>query len=512
MKLKVKTLGIEAGKQIAVLNRADAEEFGLRAGGRIKVKFNDREATAIVNLTERFVPRGWIGVYKEIKNSLSLEEGVEVEVDVSRFPKSLQYIKERIIGRKLGYWEFYEIVKDVIEKNLSEAEIASFVSALQAKTLSLEEAADLSLAMVETGETLRLGKKLVLDKHSIGGCVGDKTSIILVPIIASVGYTIPKTSSRAITSAAGTADKAECLMPVGLSIEEMKTVVEKTNGCLVWGGALHLAPADDIFIQVEYSLGIDPLLFPSIMSKKRAVGATHLVIDIPTGRGTKVKTIGDANLLAKDFIELGDKLDIKTVCAITYGEQPIGNAIGPGLEAREALEILEGKEVLDQLDKATDLAELLLKTVGVKNGKKIATEAVKSGKAREKLKEIIEAQGGNPRVKPSDMPIGQYTYELKAERSCYVLWIDNSKLIEIARAAGAPKDKGAGIYLTKKILDKVKSGEEIMRVYAEMERKLDRAIELIETLKPIGVGNKMKMLIQTVEERPYHRKTFFLER
>ena len=178
-----------------------------------------------------------------------------------------------------------------------------------------------------------------MDKHSIGGAFGDKTSIILVPIIASLGYTIPKTSSRAITSAAGTADKVEVLTNVELELEEMKRVVEKTNGCLIWGGALHLAPADDIFIQVEYPLGIDPLLFPSIMSKKKAVGATHLVIDIPTGRGTKVKTIGDATLLAKDFIELGRMLGIKVNVAITYGEQPIGYTIGPALEAKEALEI-----------------------------------------------------------------------------------------------------------------------------------------------------------------------------
>jgi AMP phosphorylase len=190
--------------------------------------------------------------------------------------------------------------------------------------------------MVETGERLELKKKIVLDKHNIGGSIGDKTSMLLVPIIASLGYTIPKTSSRAITSPAGTADKVETIMPVDLTIDEMKEVVEKTNGCLVWGGALHLAPADDIFIRIEYPLEIDPLLFPSIMAKKKAVGATHLVIDIPTGRGAKVKTIGDAQILAKDFITLGSMLKIKVNAAITYGEQPIGYSIGAGLEAKEA--------------------------------------------------------------------------------------------------------------------------------------------------------------------------------
>ncbi|RLI97606.1 MAG: hypothetical protein DRP00_03790 [Candidatus Aenigmatarchaeota archaeon] len=345
--------------------------------------------------------------------------------------------------------------------------------------------------------------------NSIGGAVGDKTSLLLVPIVAAAGLTIPKTSSRAITSACGTADRAECLMPVDLSIEEMKKVVEKTNGCIVWGGALHLAPADDIFIRIEHPLEIDPLLFPSIMAKKKAVGATHLVIDIPCGRGTKVKTIGDANLLAKDFIELGRKLGIKTQCAITYGEQPIGYAIGPTLEAREALEVLAGKNVPDLMDKVCNLARILFKLVGKKAD---PLKILKSGKAEKKLREIIGMQGGDERIKAQDIEVGGYKLDVKAEKGGLIFWIDNHALIQVARAAGSPKDKGAGLLVYKKIGEKAKKGEKLFTIFAEKRRKLRRAEKILKELRVFGIGKRNEMLIQEVKEIPVHKKVFILER
>src|SRR5574337_1214602 len=211
--------------------------------------------------------------------------------------------------------------------------------------------------MVATGKQLHLRKKIIADKHSIGGVPGDKTTLLVVPIVAAAGLTIPKTSSRAITSAAGTADRAEMLMPVEIEVKEMRKVITECNGCIIWGGALDLTPADDIFVRAEYSLSIDPLLLPSIMSKKKAVGATHLIIDIPTGRGAKVKTIGEADLLAKDLIELGRKLGIHTQCILTHGEMPVGYTLGASLEAREALSVLMNKSnVPDLIDKACHLA------------------------------------------------------------------------------------------------------------------------------------------------------------
>lgn len=513
MKLKVKFLGLEAGgKPIVVLNKDDVEDLGIHSLARLRLQFGKKELTAIVNTTTKAVPKGTMGVYEEVINSLQLKESCYVDVEVAKFPSSLQYVRSKLKGRKLTYEEIFEIVKDVVEGNLSEIEIASFVTALHNFGLDLDEAASLSIAMVETGEKLNLNRHIIVDKHSIGGVPGDKTSLLLVPIIAACGLTIPKTSSRAITSACGTADRAEVLMPVDLDVDDMKTVVRKTNGCLVWGGSLHLAPADDIFVKAEYALSIDPLLLPSIMSKKKAVDAKYVVIDIPCGRGTKVKTIGDANLLAKDFIELGRKLDMKVQCAITYGEQPLGYAIGPALEAKEALEVLMRKKAVPDLtDKVTHIADMLLKMVG-KNGQTTALNVIKSGKAEEKLREIIFEQGGDNEVKPEDILIGEYGIDVTAEESGYVLWINNSALTAVARAAGSPKDKGAGVLLYKKLGDKIKKGWKLFTVYAEKMRKLKRVRKVLEENKIVGTGKRMEMLIEEVKELPVHKKTFILER
>lgn len=514
MRLKIRFLGLEAGgKPIVILNKSDADDLGVKSLGRVRLQYNKKELTALVNTTTKMVPKGSIGVYDEVKISLGLKERAELDVEIAKFPASVQIIRNKLKGRKLTYEEVFEIVKDVVEGNLSEIEIASFITALHDFGLNLDEAASLTLAMVETGKRLQLNKKIVADKHSVGGTPGDKTTLLLVPIIAAAGLTIPKTSSRAITSAGGTADRAEVLMPVEFDIEDMKRVVEKTNGCIVWGGALQLAPADDIFIQVEYPLSIDPLMLPSIMSKKKAVGTTHLVIDIPTGRGTKVKTIGDADLLAKDFIELGRRLQIKTQCAVTYGEQPIGYTTGPALEAREALEVLMNrKKVPDLIDKATDIAGMLIDMAGRQNGKQLAVDILKSGKAEEKLREIIGEQGGDSEIKPEEIEIGQYGFDIAAESSGLVLWINNHALIEVARAAGAPKDKGAGILLYKKVGDAIKKDQKLFTVYSEKTRKLERVRKVFDEEPVIGVGERMEMLIHEVKEIAVHKKAFILER
>jgi len=248
------------------------------------------------------------------------------------------------------------------------------------------------------------------------------------------------------------------------------------------------------------------------MSKKMAVGANYVVIDIPCGRGTKVKTIGDANLLANDFIGLGRKLGMKVQCAITYGEQPLGHAIGPALEAKEALEVLMRKKAVpDLIDKATHIAGMILEMVN-KGDQKTALDVIKSGKAEEKLREIIFEQGGDNEVKPDDILIGEYGIDFAAEENGYVLWINNAELSEVARAAGSPKDKGAGVLLHKKLGDKVKKGERLFTVYSEKMRKLERVRKIFEEEKIIGTGERMEMLIEKIKELPVHKKTFILER
>lgn len=514
MRLKVNVLGIESGgKPIVFLNKQDADEIGVTASGRVRINSKRKELTAIVNIAPKYLKKGFIGVSEEVSRALSLKRNSLVDIEVATFPKSLQFIRHKLNGKRLLYEEIHEIVKDVVQGNLNESEISAFVTALHIQGLDLDEATSLSSSMVETGKQLKLGKKIIVDKHSIGGVPGDKTTLLVVPIVAAAGLIIPKASSRAITSAAGTADRAETLMPVDLGIEEMQGVVKKCNGCIVWGGSLELAPADDIFVRTEYSLSIDPLLLPSIMSKKKAVGATHLVVDIPTGRGAKIKSIGEADLLAKDIIELGRRLGIHSHCVLTYGEQPVGFALGASLEAREALGVLMNKtNVPDLVDKACHLAGAIFEMIGKKNGYALAREILHSGKAEKKLREIISLQGGNPAVKTSDLVIGENVLHLRARKAGKVLWIDNNALVEIARAAGAPKDKGAGLILHKKIGDKVSNNDLLVTTFAEKSRKLSRVQEILSEQEPIGVGDRSEMFIHKVKETPLVRRAFVLDR
>ena len=514
MELRARLLDIQAGgRNIAILDDETASLVGVHSSDRLKITHGNQEIIAIVNIADDF-PRNCVGVYKEISEKLGLKNGELIDVQPAERPEALDHIQAKIRGERLRANEVTMIVRDVVERRLSDVELASFVTSLYIHGLSMDEIEALSNAMVDTGSTLSFDRTPVLDKHSIGGVPGDKTSLLVVPIIAAAGFLIPKTSSRAVTSPAGTADRVETLCPVDLGIEEIYDVVKQTNGCMVWGGALDLAPADDLFIQVEYPLAIDPLLLPSIMSKKKAAGATHVVVDIPAGRGAKVKTIGEAHTLAYDFVDLGNRLGMDIQCAVTFGEQPVGHAVGPALEAREALSALMGKAPVDLRAKALDIAGILLEMAGIENGKRKAEGLLDSGKAEQKLRQIIEAQGGNPETKPEDVRVGDKTAEITSDNDGRALWINNKYIVQVAREAGAPKEKGAGVLLKVKLGEHLRKGETLLEIYAERTTKLESAIELAENLQPIGLSGKPqeRMLMSRVPTRATPREPFILER
>jgi AMP phosphorylase len=514
MLLKVKPLRMEAKRSIVILNKEDAAELDVKPMDRVELRAGRKKGVALANTAEKFIPRGSIGIYSRVQQDLRVKAGQSIKVLPTEPPESLSFIKKRLDGDRLDPDEIHRIIQDVVEERLSDIEITSFVISLYNHHMTMKEVAAMATSMAHTGETLDLGKKRIYDKHSIGGVAGDKTSMMLVPVVAAAGLTIPKTSSRAITAPAGTADRMECLCPVDLKLDEIKQVVKETNCCLVWGGAVDLAPADDMFIAVEYPLSIDPLLLPSVMSKKKAVGAKYVVIDIPTGRGVKVKTVVEAEKLANQFIELGKKLRMKVSCISTFGEQPIGHGIGPALEAREVLTSMANFRLLprDLLEKVSKLAGELFEFAHLKNPDSIAYDIIRSGKAEKKLREIIAAQGGDPNIKPSDIPVGQKKVTIKASQPGKVWWINNAAVIEVARAAGAPKDKGAGILLHKKIGDTVKKGDTLFEIYAEKAQKLNRSLRIGQKLDFMGVGKKLSMVMAEIPHEEKAKKYFILER
>ncbi|MCD6157929.1 MAG: AMP phosphorylase [Euryarchaeota archaeon] len=502
MKFRVEVFDIDSGDISVVLNPYDCEKIGLHPGDLAYiVSTGGRRICSLIIVTKN-VPEGAVWVNKRILQEMKLESVPEfLEVIPAGPSAALPIIKSKLSGKKLSKGEIRTIIKEVIERRIRDAEISMFCSALMVNGMDLPEIRDLSMAMAEFGEIIEWPYGPIYDVHSIGGVPGNKTALITVPIVASFGIKIPKTSSRAITSAAGTADVMETLAPVSLSPDEIVEIVTKVNGVLAWGGALNIAPADDIMIETERVLSVDPepLLLASIMSKKISMGINKLLIDIPTGTEAKIEGLDEAESLATKFIELGKLLEIHTRVAITYGGQPIGRTIGPALEAQEALEALANGDGSGSLvHKATALAGIILEEAGIASpgqGKTLAIEAFKSGKAYEKMKEIIEAQGGDPNVKPEDLPVGEYKELFRATSSGYVTHISNKAIVSIARAAGAPKDKGAGIRLHVKAGDNVKQGDPLFEIYAESEERLSEAIIVARRNWPIRVeGMLLKVL------------------
>jgi AMP phosphorylase len=379
--------------------------------------------------------------------------------------------------------------------------MAAFLMSEQFYGMDDDELLWLTRAMTESGTRIDF-EKPVYDKHSIGGVPGNKVALIIVPIVAAAGLLIPKTSSRAITSPSGTADTMSVLAPVEFSAQELQKIALQTNGAIVWGGGLNLAPADDAFITVEYPLQIDPepQMIASIMSKKLAVGTDFLVLDLPTGEEAKILTSEDARRLGNKFVDLGAKLGIRVHCGVTYGGQPVGHAVGPALEAREALQTLEGAGPTSLVEKSTALAGLLLEMGGKANkggGQDMARDILQSGQALKKMREIVEAQGGNSNIHSEKILVGTHVRRIAAPANGYVTHISNAGINQIARAAGAPIEKGAGVILFNKRGHKVAKDETILEIYAERESKLEEAYSIVTKLKPVTIEG---MLLEEIPE------------
>jgi len=489
MKLRVKDIDISSGGPlVAVVNHEDAAMLDLHVMDRIKLKKGSKIETAVVDIAQssKVVPKGRIGVFEEVINSLRLKNNDAVDISVARKPLSIDYIKKKLDGQRLSKNEIDQIVWDIVHNKLSAVELAYFVAACYTNVMSTEETILLTKAMVKHGEVLNLGKYPVIDKHSIGGIPGNRTTLVIVPIIAAAGYFIPKTSSRSITSAAGTADTMEVLADVTFPISKMRKIVLKAKGCIVWGGSLNLAPADDKIIAVERPLEIDAesQLLASIMAKKHSVSSTHIVIDVPVGRDSKVKNKVEASRLKKEFEKIGRKLGKHVRVLLTDGSQPIGNGIGPALEARDVLWLLkrDPRRPLDLERKCLKMCAEIFNMVGIKNSYKRALEILDSGRAYSKMVEIIKAQNGKE-IAAEDIKIGKFHFDVLSARSGRVAGIDNLSVSRIARIAGAPDDKGAGIYLYKHVSDKVKRGEKLFTIYAESRHEFGYAKDVAKSAR-----------------------------
>lgn len=478
MRLKTKTLHWCAGVPVVMLDKKTAGKIGVPTKGRVLLRTiskKPKEVMAITNLVTKTLGENEIGVSQEIIKRLSLKKHQSLEVILGKTPESIVFIRKKLEGKKLTESEINAIIKDVVDNALSDPEIALFVSTMYKQGMSKKETIFLIKAILQSGNKLTFKKKLVVDKHSIGGIAG-RTTPIVVAICAAAGLTIPKTSSRAITSAAGTADIIETIAHVDFSLDEIQKIIKKTNACIVWGGSLGLVPADSKIISVEKVLKIDPeaQLLASILSKKFAVGSNFIIVDIPYGKTAKVDRKKALRLKHK-FEEMGKYFKKEIRCLLSENHGPLGDGVGPSLELLDVLKVLSRESPCHRLEeRSVELAGALLemtKKAKTHQGKVVAQQILDERKALKKFEQIIKAQKGDL----SRIKLGKYKKEMVSHKRGNIKEIDNKKINALGRVSGSPFYKGAGLFLHVHEGAFVTKGDKLLTIFSESLQGLKQA-------------------------------------
>lgn len=490
-KLVLVRLGIDTQNEFIVYMHANCfvcKSEGFETETQIVVTLNHFSIIATLNIIHSNILNNEEASLSESAwMRLNAKEGNFITLSHLKPVASLRYIRSKIYGNEISAQEFQEIITDVVAGKYSNIHLASFITACAKDNLSIREIIDLTQAMIQSGERLIWDYSPVMDKHSVGGIPGNRTTPIVVAIVAAAGLIIPKTSSRAITSPAGTADTLETMTIVNMSVPKIREVVNKEGGCFAWGGAINLSPADDIIIRVERSLDLDPegQMVASVLSKKVAAGATHVLIDMPVGPTAKIRSEKMFLKLENYFSIVGRAVGLDVKVIKSEGIQPRGKGIGPSLEAKDILSILRNeKEVsLDLKNKSIELAACLLeigKRISKADSHILAKNILENGTAYKKFIAICEAQGGFH--EPSS---AAYTHDILAAHNGIVTEIDNRNLAMVAKLAGAPHDPAAGIEFFVKQGMKVEIGETLYRIHAETKGELTYSLNFAQSMPNI---------------------------
>jgi thymidine phosphorylase len=484
--LRLRRLGIDTHQEAVLYTRRDCgicRSEGFETEARVEVRLGERAIVATLNVvsTDLLAP-GEAGLSEAAWARLQAAEGDDISLSHAPPLESLGQVRGKVYGRRLGDPAMRAIVADVVAGRYSDLHLASFITACAAARLDRGEMVALTRAMIDAGERLRWPGAPIVDKHSVGGLPGNRTTLVVVPIVAAFGLVIPKTSSRAITSPAGTADTMETLAPVALDAAALRRVVEREGACIAWGGELALSPADDILIRVERPLELDAegQLVASVISKKVAAGSTDVVIDIPVGETAKIRSAEAAAALSGHLVAVGGEVGLHVVPVVTDGSQPVGRGLGPALEARDVLAVLrrDAGAPADLGDRAVLLAGHVLELsphVARGTGRALARAILDDGRAWRKFEAICAAQGGL-----REPPRAAHTHPVSASRAGTVTRIDNRRLARAAKLAGAPHDPAAGLLLHAPLGRRVERGEPLFTLHAESPGELAYALHFVQ--------------------------------
>ncbi len=487
MRLPFYKIPIKNGKLfLAVLHTEDAKKLSIKPGDRLKLQNtskNYKEITAICEVTEEKKHLGKIGLYSETIQQINATKSDEIKVTVAETPISVEYIKNKLNGHRLTEEEINEIVKDIVHDNLSKSEMSYFIAACYVHGLDDYETAFLTKSIVSNGQTIKFSEGRIVDKHCIGGVPGNRTTMLIVPIITAAGLKMPKTSSRSITSPAGTADTMEVLSNVTVEADDLYKIAQKVGGFIAWGGGVDIASADDKLIALRHTMSLDPqgMLIASIMAKKFAVGSTDVLIDVPYGEQVKVKTKSGATKLKKRFEKIGKLLGMNVKVILTKGEQPIGNGIGPVLEAVDVMKVLKQEEdrPKDLEEKSLEMAGIILEMSGTckrNQGYKLAKQILTSKEALAQMKKIMKAQGKS-KIK---IKAAKFKTEIKTPHKGKLTFTNNKLISLIARTAGSPNDPYAGVYIHQKVGNKFKKGQPLITIQGNNKNRVKEAEEILK--------------------------------
>lgn len=482
--LRVRCIDLDTRERPIAVLRADSpvcRSEGFTAHARVRLQGQRGDIIATLYQTDAEVlALDQIGLSRAAWQALQVRDGDRLHISHPQPLDSLAVVRGKVHGRRFQRDGLDAILHDIVRGRYDDIELSMFLTAIAARELDDDELVGLTGAMVDVGERLDWGSlKMRMDKHCVGGLPGNRTTPIVVAIVAACGLTIPKTSSRAITSPAGTADTMEMLAPVNLDLGRMRRVVERTGGCVVWGGSVRLSPADDLLIRVERVMDLDAeaQLVASVLSKKLAAGATHLVLDVPVGTTAKVRSLADAERLKRRLARTAAAFGMQTRIVLSDGRQPVGRGIGPALEAHDVLAVLQGARDApkDLRRRAVRLAGELLEMGGAAAsgvGAALARDTLDSGRAWDRFQAICEAQGGL-----RTPPIAPQRRVIAAQSRGWISGFDNRRLGRVAKLAGAPAAPAAGIELHVHIGDRVEAGQPLYTIHAETRGELDYASE-----------------------------------
>lgn len=478
-------VGIYTHQEPVVYMRSDCDvcrSEGFRSQNRVRVTVGDRFIICTLDVvTGDFLSHQDAGLSEAAWRLLGAREGDRATFSHPRPIESMGHVRGKLYGRPYTAESARLIIGDIAAGRYSDIQLSAYVTSCAADRLSAAETEAITAAMVDVGRRFTWpGDGPVMDKHCVGGLPGNRTTPIVVAIVAENGLTIPKTSSRAITSPAGTADTMEVITTVMLDFEQMRDVVREQSACLAWGGSVSLSPTDDIIIRVERALDLDSegQLVASVISKKVAAGSTHVLLDLPVGPAAKVRSMELAERLSGMLVRTGTALGLQVRTHISDGSQPVGRGIGPALEARDVLSVLRCKEEAprDLRERALTLAARLLCMGGVAasdaEAERMARETLESGRALRRFEAICRAQGGF-----REPPVAAHQYEITAGRAGVVVAINNRIISRLASLAGAPADPAAGLDLHVRIGDLVERDQPVMTVHAESPGELEYALE-----------------------------------